>query len=330
MLSPTTRAPALLAAGAALALLLLAACGSTEATEPPGSAPLVLDNCGTDVELDAVPQRVVTIKSTSTEMLLALGLGDRIVGRAFPDGPVPEQWAKAAADIPVVSAQVPSQEALLDLEPDLIYAGWESNVTAEGAGSRNQWKSLGVQTYVSPAACQEPKYQPRPMSFKALFDEIEEVGEVFDAQDAAADLVAEQRKALAGVKPIAPGTSALWYSSGDDTPYVGAGIGTPQMVMDALGLENVAADLDDAWSSLGWEAIVDADPDVIVLVDATWNTADQKIAQLESNPATSRLRAVRESRYLRIDFAAGEAGVRTVPATVDLARQLAALEVSDQ
>ena len=42
--------------------------------------PLTLDNCGVTVTLPGSPQRVVTIKSTATEMLLALGLGDRIVG----------------------------------------------------------------------------------------------------------------------------------------------------------------------------------------------------------------------------------------------------------
>jgi len=315
---------------AALALSVLAACGSTSAKTPHPSAPLTLDNCGTKVEIDSAPERVVTIKSTSTEMMLALGLGDRIVGQAFADGPVPERWAKAAEGVPTISEQVPSREALLDLDPDLIYAGWESNVSAEGAGDRGQWHALGVQTYVSPAACQDTPYQPEPMTFDELFDEIAQVGAIFDVQDAAESLIAEQRAALAGVDALDPGTTALWYSSGDATPYVGAGIGTPQMIMDALGLENVAGDIDKAWSSLGWEAIVDADPDVIILVDATWNPAELKIAHLESNPATRRLRAVRESRYLTIDFASSEAGVRTVPATVDLAEQLRRLEVSDQ
>jgi iron complex transport system substrate-binding protein len=97
------------------------------------------------------------------------------------------------------------------------------------------------------------------------------------------------------------------------------------MVMEAIGLTNIAADVDDTWTALGWEAIVDADPDVIVLVDATWNSADDKVKLLESNPATKDLTAVKNKSYLFIPFAAGEAGVRSVPATVDLAAQLAAL-----
>ncbi|MEK8225098.1 hypothetical protein NKG05_01540 [Oerskovia sp. M15] len=88
---------------------------------------LTLDNCGFDVTFDAAPTQVVTIKSSTTEMMLALGLGDRIVGTAFPDGPVPEQWADAAAAVPAVvtpmADKVPGAEAVLTLEPDLVYAG---------------------------------------------------------------------------------------------------------------------------------------------------------------------------------------------------------------
>ena len=111
-------------------------------------------------------------------------------------------------------------------------------------------------------------YKPNPLTFDAVFAEIEQVGEIFDVQDAAAALVAEQRAELAAVKPAGDDRTALWYSSGSDTPYVGAGIGAPQMILDELGLVNVAADVKDTWSPLGWEAIVAADPDVIVLVIA--------------------------------------------------------------
>lgn len=288
--------------------------------------PLTLDNCGVETTVDAAPQRVVTIKSSTTEMLLALGLGDRIVGSAFLDGPVPGSLADAAADVPAVAEpmaeQVPGAEAVLGLEPDLVYAGWESNLTADGAGDRATLAKLGVASYVSPAACKAPEYMPDPLTFDDVFAEIDEVGEVFDAADAADDLVATQKEALASVTPDDRGLTALWYSSGDDIPYVGAGIGAPQMIMDAVGLENVAGDVHDTWTSFSWEQAIEADPDVIVLVDATWNSAEQKIERLESNPATARMTAVREGRYLTVPFPASEAGVRNVDAVVDLSAQL--------
>ena len=320
------------------AALLLAGCAATStasagADDEAGTGadaaasgyPVILDNCGTEVTLDAAPERIVTIKSSTLELLLALGLEDRIVGTAFSDGPVPDAYADAASGLEVLSDKVPSQEVTLAAEPDLVFAGWESNLSAEGAGDRATLEQLGVATYVAPAASKAEGYMPDPLTFDEVFREFEEAGELFGVPDAAADLVAEQRAELEAIEPNDDGLTALWYSSGSDTPYVGAGLGAPQMIMDAAGLENVAADVEDTWTSMSWEAIVAANPDVIVLVDAAWNTAEQKIALLEQNAATAALPAVQEERYLIVDFPATEAGVRNVGAVASLVEQLGAM-----
>ena len=319
---------------AATVLLALAGCssGSTGAAARPAPAPpaatftpITVDNCGTKVTVRSAPTRVVTIKSTSTEMLLALGLGDTLVGTAFADGPTPAKYRAAAAAVPVLSAQVPGKEALLGANPDFVYGGWESNFAADGAGDRAGLAALGIGTYVSPAACKEPGYQPNPLTFDDVFAEIRQAASLFGVTGRADALVRAQRAELAAVPTPATVTTALWYSSGSDTPYVGAGLGAPQMMMTAAGLTNIFAGVRDTWTSAGWEQIVAADPDVIVLVDASWNTAAKKIALLAANPATSQLRAVRERRYLTLPFPAAEAGVRNADAVVSLAKQLAAL-----
>lgn len=336
----TARAPrranrplALAAAAAAAATLGLSSCAAPAAAEHPDSGdnarsgyPLTIDNCGTEVTFEQAPERVVTIKSSTLELMLALGLGDRVVGTAFTDGPVPEAYADEAVELESISDKVPSQEATLEREPDLVYAGWESNLSAEGAGERDALAQLGVATYVAPAACKEAGYMPDPLTFDEVFAEFEEAGAIFDVPDAASELVAAQRAQLEAIEPNADGLTALWYSSGDETPFVGAGIGAPQIIMQAAGLDNVAADVHDTWTSMSWEAIVEANPDVIVLVDAAWNTAEQKIAHLEQNPATAALPAVQAKRYVVVDFPATEAGVRNVDAVASVVEQLEAME----
>jgi iron complex transport system substrate-binding protein len=309
--------PALLVAS-----VLLTGCSTQVINDPPAAGPKTITNCGVDVAISN-PERVVTIKSSTTEMLLALGLGDRIVGTAFPDGPVPAQWADAAAGIPVISDKVPSEEAVLSLEPDLVYAGWESNFSADGAGERDELRSLGVDTYVSPSACRSLSADHPALTADDILAEISEVASLFDT-DASA-LVAEQRSALEAVEPLAGDHSALWFSSGSDTPFVGGGTGAPQVILDHLGLTNIAGELGEAWAPFNWEAVVEANPDVIVLVDSAWNSAQKKVGILQANPATARLNAVVNERYLVIPFAAGEAGVRTIPAIVDLREQLRGL-----
>lgn len=321
-----------------VAVAALAGCTAAPAAEPTGPTPtgtptpssatafpLTLDNCGVEVTVDAPPQRVLTVKSTSTELMLALGLGDRVVGQAFPDGPVPDEWAQAAAAIPLVSERVPGQEAVLGLAPDLVYAGWESALTADGVGDRGELAALGIASYVNPPACRGEAYRPDPLTFDDVFAAITEAGDLFGVPGRAADLVAEQRDALTTITPAEGDLTALWYSSGSGTPYVGAGIGAPQLILQTAGLTNLMADVHDSWASVSWEEVVARDPDVIVLVDSSWNTAAHKIEVLESNPATAVLRAVREHRYVTVPFAASEAGVRTVAAAASVAEQVRAL-----
>jgi iron complex transport system substrate-binding protein len=314
--------PVALAAAASLGLLAgCAAPASVPSASPVGA--VELENCGVPVSFPEPPERVVTIKSTSTEMLLALGLGDRIVGTAFQDGPVPAEFA-GEADVPEISEFMPSEEAVLDLQPDLVYSGWESAFAADAAGERTELAGLGVGTYVQPAACRSAQV-PGKLDFDEIFREIGEVASIFRVDPAT--LISEQQAALDAIVPDDRGLTALWYSSGTDTPYVGAGIGAPELVLETVGLTNVAGDIDQTWSSLGWESIVDDDPDVIVLIDADWNTAQSKIDLLESNPATARLAAVKNHAYLILPFAASEAGVRTVSAAASLADQLKDLDL---
>lgn len=317
-------------AALALAGLLLAGCSAAVAGPRPTTGspapdkPVVIQNCDTKVTFPTAPRRVVSIKSTSTEILLALGLGDRIVGTAFQDGPVPAKWAAQAAKLHKISDFMPSEEALLALEPDMVYSGWESAFSADQAGTRAELASLGVGTYVQPAACRTTG-APAKLAFSDIFSELKQVGSIFRVDAAADTLVAQQKAELATVKKSTKGLTALWYSSGTDVPYVGAGTGAPELVMETVGLRNVAADVKQTWTSLGWESIVADDPDVIILIDASWNTAASKIASLEANPATANLRAVKNHRYITLPFPASEAGVRTVDAAVSVSKQLKAL-----
>jgi len=308
------------------AAIILGICLAALAAVPAEAAttyPLTLNNCGMDITVPKSPARVVAIKSTATEMLLSLGLADRIVGIGFQDGPLPDTLAAAGRDLKVLADKVPSSEVVLGTEPDFIYGGWESNFAGDAVGERPMLSRLGIASYVAPAACRTVK--PPKLSFDGVFGEIAEIGAIFDVENEAAALVAAQSAALGAVVPDARGLTAVWYSSGTKAPYVGAGNNAPAMIMDALGLANVFGSVDDGWISANWEAVADANPDVFVLVDSAWNSAAQKKKLLAENPVTSRLDAVIHTRYLVIPFPASEAGVRNVPAVVDMARQLKAL-----
>lgn len=285
------------------------------------------DNCGVPVVSDTPPERIVTIKSAMTDLVLALGAGEQLVAHAYPDGPTDPADADLVASLPLLADRVPSHEAVLSVEPDLVLAGWESMFSADGAGTRESFEALGVTTFVAPSACTTAPYAPDPLTFADVEAQITQVGDLLGHPQEAADLVADQRAALEAATADAPqdAGSALWWSSGSDTPYVGAGAGAPQMILDAVGLTNVAAELEGGWGPYSWEAAAAADPDVIVLVDSSWNSAEKKKETLAANPVTAAMTAVQQERYLVVPFAATEAGVRNVEAVETLAEQLRAL-----
>ena len=329
------RATAPRGAAAAIACgvaLVLAGCASPQAPEPvPGASvgadASAIDDCGVAVTPMAEPaERIVAIKSTAAELVVALGLGDALVSTAFLDGPLMGADG-AELDAPTIEG-MPSREAVLDLDPDAVVAGWESAFAPEAVGDRAQLQQLGVTTWVSPAACWSTEVPP--LTWDALLTEFEQAGVVLGVPEAGAALAAEQRAAVEAIEPVADGDdapTALWYSSGEDAPYVGAGTGAPQLVLETAGLTNVAADIDETWTTWSWEALAASDPDVIVLVDAPWHTAESKIERLRANPATSQLEAVKQQRFVVVPFPMAEAGVGTVDATELVVDEVRAMEL---
>lgn len=307
------------------------------------SAPFTADNCGTDVTVASPPQRIITVKSAMTELVLALGAGDRLVGTAYQDGPVNQEdplvsgevalgteqdVAALLADLPSLGERMPSREGVLALEPDLVLAGWESVFAADAAGERPGYADLGIATFVAPAACTQARYAPLPLEWSDVLAEVTQIGELLGTTPQAERVVtelqdhldlAEQRRAELATDE-AP--SVLWWSSGSETPYVGAGQGAPQLILTTAGLTNIAADLPGGWGPYSWEAAAAADPDYLVLVDSEWNSAEHKKELLAQNPVTAAMTAVRDEHYLVVPFAATEAGVRNVEAVHLLLDQL--------
>lgn len=320
------------AMGTLALVMVTTGCGAQDA-QPADSAaassassPRTMENCGASVEVASTPERVFTIKSSPLELMLALGLEEHIVGSAFLDGELPERLVPEGWSPNVVSKEVPGREPLLALEPDFVFAGWESNLSADGVGDRETLARSGVQSYVVPPACEFGESATDPVSFEDIFDFIREVGLIFGAEDEAESLVADQQALLDQIERPEQAPKVLWYSSGDDTPFVGGGAGTPQMIMEAAGVSNLLSDEPQTWFSMPWESFVASDPEYIILVDAPWNSAAQKRERLSSHPVASRMTAVREGKFIEVPFATTEAGIRNVEAAQMIADAVSEFE----
>ncbi|WP_165367540.1 ABC transporter substrate-binding protein [Phytoactinopolyspora endophytica] len=294
--------------------------GNDDGNGESGFDPVSLDNCGVEVTADHAPQRAVTMNQSATEVMLALGLEERISGTAYLDDEILPEFADAYAGIHVLSDEYPSREALLDIEPDAVYGAYPSAFQPETAGNRSELHDVGIATYLSPSACPD-KPSDEPLEIETVWQEIRDVGAIFGASDAADALVEDQQAELGRAIDSADdvsSTTVVWWDGGSDAPSVGACCGAPGMIMDAAGVENAFADVDGSWADVSWEQVAERNPDVIVLVDADWSTAEEKRATIESTPGVQELPAVAHGQFVELSFSATTPGVRNVSAVVDL------------
>lgn len=320
----------LLALGLSLPLTL-SACGDAPEADKKEAAegsdfPVEATSCGFTSEIAAPPERAVTMNQGATEVMLALGLEGSMAGTAYLDDSVPEKWQEAYGSVEVLSDEYPDQETVLAAEPDFVYGSYGSAFDADAAGSQAELEELGIGSLVSLFGCGE-NAPSAEVAFDSVWEEIEIVAEVFDVEDRAEALEEEQQAQLEALEETAPGAGVdvFWYDSGDKTAFAGAGEGGPQLILDAVGATNVFADLNGGWADVSWEKVVAADPDVIVLADASWSTAEDKIAHLESDPVLKDLTAVKEQAYVVLPFSETTPGVRLADGAVSVGEQLAAL-----
>jgi iron complex transport system substrate-binding protein len=329
----------LLSALAALAAVPLAGCGSSgdapaattaatsSATTPtPTAFPVTLENCGRTVTIERAPQRAVTIDQSASELLLTLGLADRMAGTASWGGPVLERLAQENAKVPRLSRSTPSFERVLKAEPDFVYATFDWSFSDEGVAPRNRFEQLGVPTYQSPSECGGQQAQQQDeLTLDDLYAEIGDVAKAFGVAARGEELVASLRgrmaKAADGLD--AGDVSLMWWYSATKAPYIAGCCGAPGIVTRAVGAENAFADNRQLWPEISWEAILERDPDVLVLADLTrgddGDSAEAKIRFLESDPVAKRLTAVRKRRYVVLSGADMDPSVRNVDAVETVA-----------
>lgn len=303
-----------------VAMLVLAGCSSGEsagASAPSASTgaggtayPLTMKNCGTDVTIKAAPQRVVTLNQTAAEILIKLGMGDRVVGSGYEIYKPPAEMAEPYGKIPQLGprGEPIKHEKLLEAQPEFVYSGFGSFLTAQQAGERKQLHDLGVATYVTEFDCSYHSSVP-DANFDMLYDEYRDLAKIFNVPEAGEKLAAEQKalveKAASTVKNKDKPLKVLWfYSTYDGTPWAAGPGGLPQHISELVGVKNIFDDAKTKWAEVSWDEVAARNPDVIILADLTRgepnDTAAEKITLLKKDPLTSKLGAVTGDRFISL------------------------------
>ena len=95
-------------------------------------------------------------------------------------------------------------------------------------------------------------------------------------------------------------------------------------MIEAAGGVNIMDVLDKSWATVAWEPVVDRNPQVIVIVNYGNVTADQKIAFLKGNPAFAGIDAVKNNRFVVLDYVEATPGPRNIRAVEKLVAGFAA------
>ena len=312
--------------------------GAQQAAADTAGFPLTLTNCGREITLEAPPERVVSLNQGSTEILLSLGLADRMAGTATWTDPVLDSLAADNEQVPRLAENAPSYERVLEAEPDFVTASFISTLGEGGVTTPEDLEKLGVGSYLSPAECikdnegDDDGTRLDPLEIETIYQEITELARIFGVPERGEKLVADLSQRLEAAESKAPESevSAMYWFANSESPYLAGCCGGPGIIGRALGIENVFDDTTDEWPQINWETVAERNPDVIVLGDLTRKsqtaeTARAKIDYLKSNPVTARMDAVRNDRFVTLSGAELNPSIRTVYAVENVADQLADL-----
>ena len=307
---PVLRAHRPLATLAGLALaVLVAACGGSGASVRPSVPPdatgslvpaetatpapsasqapafpvTLTDDDGTKVELKAAPEQIVSLTPAETEILYALGAGDRVVGKVEDLANYPPE----AKDVPVVGTfSGVDVEKIVAAGTDLVIAGGNGGTQPEAIKKLRDLKIPVLVVYAG--------------TVEGVYHDIELTGDAVGAAGEADDLVASMK---AGFDQVAAATAGVtkkrvFYETGDQPAIYGIADGSvyEQMISLAGGTPITTG------SATNWEQstekLVEADPELIILGDSAYGVTAAAVAK---RPGWSTLTAVKNGAIVGID-----------------------------
>jgi iron complex transport system substrate-binding protein len=255
--------------------VIILGCGGAPPDRAPSETVTVTDDLGRVVEVPKKPARIVSTSPEATEMLFAIGAGDKVVGvTTWCDYPAAARELPKVGDFSNID-----MEKVAALEPDLVIAtGHEQGRTVENL------ERLGIPVVVFLAP-----------DINGAWENIKAVGEITGHEEGAAEILAEFDERLAAVDSkvaeIAENdrVSVFVEISAEPLMTVSAGSFVDDMIKLAGGV-NIGEGLPRAYSRIDPEEVVRRNPDVIVL--ASGATPDEVAARV----GWSSIAAVRDNR----------------------------------
>ncbi|RLP07678.1 ABC transporter substrate-binding protein [Propionibacterium australiense] len=311
----------------ALALVATGCSSGTDQSSGSSSADTIqLTNCGETKQYPSPTTRLFVNDGNIISIALAAGAADEIVAvsslQRDRDVLALKYGAETVDGLNQVAEKYPTMENIVAASPQVVFAGWgygfseEKNLTPDGLSQQ------GIESYLLSETCRQDDGNRGTMDpWDALTTDITNVGAMTGHEETAESVVADindRRQGLEQAPQADTRPTAFLFDSSSDTIFSSGSFGAPQAMMDSAGVTNALADVEDTWTSVSWERLATADPDIIFFVDYPGQSYDEKIAALRSNDATKNLRAVKEERFVNLPYAMWTSG----PLNIDGAEYL--------
>lgn len=209
------------------------------------------DREGNPITLPENINTVISIAPSNTEILVALGLADKIIATDSYSA----RLEGVRTDIPLLDMMSPDGEQIINLKPDILLVNDISKVG--GVDPLKLVSDAGICTI----------YIPTSTSIDGIKEDIRFVAAVMDVQAEGESIITEMEQEIDAIRAIGQTItdkkSVYFEISPDPSLYsFGKGVFLDDM-LDIIGAENIFADR-DGWFSIAAEAVLDANPDVII------------------------------------------------------------------
>lgn len=237
----------------------------------------VTDGLGQSVTLQKEPEKIVALAPNVTEVLFALGLGDKIVAASeFSDYP-----AEAASIETVGGASGFDMERIVELEPDLVI----TNGMVQGLPEAMSGADIASAGYY-------------PQSLDQVIEQIRQIAELTNtkAQGEAIikDMNARKDAVVASVQGL-PQPTVFYEVWGDPLMVAGKGSFINEMIT-LVGAKDIAGD-SEPYSNYDLEQLIANDPEIYLINDGDPSLTKETVA---ARPGYADLKAVKEGKVLSI------------------------------
>lgn len=277
----------------------------------------------------AAPEKIVALDYISAQILVALGLGDRIVALAPAMNTIDEVKDEYRTEISAIkmfpaekmNKGVPGFESVLAMEPDLV-VGTAYAFNSNNVGDIQDFIGNNINIYAS-----EGTYVEKP-TLENVYNDIENLGKIFNVSDRAETLIAGLRSREKKIADVLKATDEIAVfnfdtNMNDGTFYTVGGTNLLDALFAMANVRNIFGDLGTNYARISLEEIISRNPEyVIVTKYYTETDAQEKIDYFEATPELADVTAVKKDNYIIISGISLRPGLQTLDALEDLVRAL--------